>query len=217
MLHPMTIQTATLTDMAQRLNRDFGGKTPLPAAIFITDQQAVPDPEKVIAVLPPGSAVIFRDYDHPARPELGQTLAVLCRDRDIIFLVAGDPDLAIKLAADGVHLPEAMMAQVPDIRQNHPDWMITVACHDLAAVKLAQTLPINAALIAPVFPTHSHPETLSGEKATLGLSGVQNIVEKTDLPLYALGGVTKDTARQLIGSGLAGLAAIRGFDVSSKC
>ncbi|MCK5424926.1 MAG: thiamine phosphate synthase, partial [Emcibacter sp.] len=34
----------------------------------------------------------------------------------------------------------------------------------------------------------------------------------TTLPLYALGGVTNENARQLIGSGVVGIAAIRGFD-----
>jgi len=91
----------TLPDIAKRLNKDHGH---LPPLFFITDQQAVPAPEGVISRLPRGSAVILRDYDHPAREELGAALAAICRERGHIFLVAGDVDVAEKLTADGIHL-----------------------------------------------------------------------------------------------------------------
>ena len=198
----------TLTDIAKWLNEDHGQ---LPPVIFITDQQAVPYPEKIILGLPQGSAVILRDYDHPARAELGVAVAAVCRENNITFLVAGDLGLAEILAADGVHLPQRLMAQARDIRASHPNWVITVSCHDYASVMSAGKLPIDAGLIAPVFATHSHPETFSGQSETLGLKGVRKLVEAVKLPLYALGGVTNKNARQLIGSGLVGIAAIRGF------
>lgn len=198
----------TLADIAKRLNKDHGH---LPALFFMTDQQAAPAPEKVISALPGGSAVIFRDYDHSERESLGAALAVMCRERDIRFLVARDVDMAVKLAADGVHLPEILMGQAGNIRASHPHWMITVSCHDLASVIRASDMPVDAGLIAPVFPTRSHPMTLSGQQATLGLSEVRDMAAATVLPLYALGGVTHKNAPQLIGSGVAGIAAIRGF------
>lgn len=217
----------TLTDIAKRLNKDHRAKRlnkdhgakrlnkdhgHLPPVFFITDQQAVPSPEKVISRLPKGSGVILRDYDHPAREKLGAALAKICRDRNIIFLVAQDAELGIKLEADGVHLPERCMDWATDIRASYPHWMITASCHDRSSIMRAEALPVNACLIAPVFPTYSHPETFSGQAATLGLSGVQDMTAATNLPLYALGGVTNENARQLIGSGVVGIAAIRGFD-----
>ncbi|PCI48936.1 MAG: thiamine monophosphate synthase [Alphaproteobacteria bacterium] len=204
----------TLTDIAKRLNQDHGQGENLPPVFFITDSQAVADPEKVISALPAGSAVILRDYDYPAREKLGADLRALCRERMIVFLVAGDAGLASKLSADGVHLPEGLMGRATDIRAAHGHWMITVSCHDLVSVRRAKKLPIDAGLIAPVFPTLSHPETLSGTRPILGLSGLRHIVAATALPLYALGGVTANNAGQLVGSGVAGIAAIRGFEQS---
>ncbi len=200
-----------LSDIAKRLNHDHGQADNLPPAIFITDQQAGADPEKIISRLPRGSGVILRDYDHPTLEKLGANLAVLCRDRGVLFLVAGDMGLAINLAADGVHLPEWCIDQALAIRASHPNWIITVSCHDRASVIRAAELPIDAGLIAPVFPTLSHPETFSDHKATLGMSGLRDMVAATKLPLYALGGVTTENAHQLVGSGVAGIAAIRGF------
>ncbi|MBL4894585.1 MAG: thiamine phosphate synthase [Emcibacter sp.] len=206
----------TLTDMAERLNQDYGpqdkkaGK--LPAAFFITDHTAVPDPERIIARLSNKCGVIFRDYEQPERQKLGQKLSQACRDQGLIFLVAGDEKLAQSLAADGIHLPESKMAQAREMRAAHPDWIITTACHNPSALQRAENLPLNAALISPVFPTLSHPETLSGASTTLGITAVRDMVAATDLPLYALGGITKENARQLIGTGIVGIAAIRGFE-----
>jgi len=208
----MTNDDATLTDLARRLNDDYRpGKRPgLPPAFFITDQAAMPDPVGVLRRLPEGFGVIFRDYDHPARAELGRILGAQCRERGLIFLVAA-ADLAAELSADGVHLPEGLMDRAPDIRKTHPGWMITAACHDRAAVCRAAQLSLDAGLAAPVFPTDSHPETHSGGRKTLGVSGLRALVAATDMPLYALGGVTRETAQGLRGVGVAGLAAIRGF------
>jgi len=119
--------------------------------------------------------------------------------------------LASGLDADGIHLPEAMMDQVSQIRQDHPDRIITTSCHNPDSVRRAASLPLDAILIAPVFPTQSHPETVSGAQATLGLSGVLNMTSQTTLPLYGLGGITVANADDLMVTGLAGIAAIRGF------
>ena len=215
MLLVMTFHAATLAEIAQGLNRDhirnFGRGEELPAAFFITDHKAVPHPENIIAGLSAGCAVIFRDYDHPAREDAGAALALSCRRRGILFLVAGDEGLAGRLQAAGIHLPEGQMDQAAKIRTRHPHWLITQSCHDLTSVKRAENLPVDAALIAPVFPTLSHPETRIDKDRTLGLSGLLGIVRQTTLPLYALGGIGPENSHRLIGSGIAGIAAIRGF------
>lgn len=205
----------TLADIANRLNQDYwqdhkNGQG-LPSLFFVTDQPAIPHPEKIISELGQGAAVIFRDYDHPSRDALCEAMAKVCRKKNIPFLVAGDISLAKKLGASGVHLPEVMMMQADEIRRMQPHWIITAACHDLNSVRKAGKLPIDAALIAPIFPTHSHAGTLTGAQKTLGLRGVQAMVKASSLPLYGLGGISSRNGRELIGSGLAGLAAIRGF------
>ncbi|PCJ36349.1 MAG: hypothetical protein COA93_01625 [Alphaproteobacteria bacterium] len=220
----MTQREFTLADIANRLNQEYCQNywqvhkkgQGLPSLFFVTDQQAVPYPEKVISELGQGAAVIFRDYDHPSRAALCAELAKLCQKKNILFLVAGDILLAEKIGAGGVHLPEMMMMQAGDIRRNHPHWMITAACHDINSVKKAARLPIDAALIAPVFPTHSHAETLTAEQKTLGRRGVQDMVKASHLPLYGLGGISSLNGHELIGSGLVGLAAIRGFQIAQE-
>ncbi len=200
----------TLADMARCLNQDYKTNRrtdkKYPAAFFITDQNAVPEPEKVITLLPDYCAVIFRDYDHPLREKAGRKLSETCRKKGLPFLVARDIALAEELLADGIHLPQGLMHQAPQIRAKYPHWLITAACHDMASVLDANDLPLDAVLIAPVFPTLSHPGTRN-----LGLPMVRKMTASTLIPLYALGGVTCENAGDLVGSGVAGIAAIRGF------
>jgi len=217
MLRDMTIQSGTLTDIARRLNDDYGqgcrqGQgSLLPSSFFITDEKAIPQPEKIIATLPRGFAVILRDYDSPQRAALGTRLSELCRAGGLKFLVAGDVSLASFLKADGIHLAEHVRHQATSIRERYPDWLITASCHSQESLKGAEGMPLDAALVSPVFPTSSHPETLSGEKDVLGWEKLREMVSTTTFPLYALGGITGDNAHKLVGLGLAGLAAIRGF------
>lgn len=209
----MTVHNATITDIAITLNQLHEAGDQFPPAFFMTDHEAVANPERIIAKLPKNFAVIFRDYNHPEREDMGRHLRMLCQEKGMMFLVAGDLVLAETLDADGMHLPEKLMRKSIIIRARHPKWLITAACHDGAALRTAEKLPIDAGLIAPVFPTQSHPETISGKHRILGLSGVLDMVSQTGLPLYALGGITDINADELIGSGLMGIAAIRGFDV----
>lgn len=47
--------------------------------------------------------------------------------------------------------------QVPRLRQKHPHWLFTGACHSPSAAAAAAASAVDAALFSPVFPTRSHP------------------------------------------------------------
>ena len=47
--------------------------------------------------------------------------------------------------------------QVPRLRQKHPHWLLTGACHSPSAAAAAAASAVDAALFSPVFPTRSHP------------------------------------------------------------
>lgn len=201
---------ATLAKYARRLNQ-MSGAAPLPALIFITDQARVSDPLAVIARLDADCAVILRDYDAPDRLGLGQKLARACRDRSVTFLVAGDGALAETLGADGLHMPEGRMDDIGLWRERHPNWLITAAAHSAKALTLAHKAGADAALLSPVFPTKSHPETLSGEKPPLGAENFARLSDQSPVAVYALGGVTTKNAALIKGKHTAGLAAISAY------
>lgn len=178
----------------------------LPRLLFLTDPARTPDPEAVVARLPPGVGVIFRAFGAHDAVDQGRRLRTLTRQRGLILLAGADPDLALAIAADGLHLPQRSLGELPGLRLSYPDWILTVASHDRAAAVAAAEGGADAVLVSPVFASNS-----PSAGAPLGAGAFTAIVEATLAPVYALGGVTADTARLLADSGVAGFAAIEAF------
>jgi thiamine-phosphate pyrophosphorylase len=197
----------TLATRAPALN---AGRRLIPPLVLMTDQARVPDPLAAARRLPPGSAVILRDRDDPARRATGERLARIARRRGLLLLVAGDAELAEHLKADGVHLPEAELHRAPTIRRRHGRWLMLGAAHSAWALRRAASLGVHAALLSPVFPTRSHPGA-----PTLGPLRFAALLRCARVPVIALGGIDAKTARRLP-PGIAGIAAIDALSGASQ-
>ncbi|MBT5767321.1 thiamine phosphate synthase [Pseudemcibacter sp.] len=202
--------TGNLTEIALELNRESRFDN-MPRVIFITDNGAQPYPEDVIERLPKNSMVILRDYDLETRANLGKALRYMCKTKGIKFFVAGDIKLALMLDADGIHLPEFMLSEAEKIKQDYPSMLISVAAHKEETIVEAERLNLFASLLSPIYPTKSHPETFEDIGKTIGIKRLNEVCEKYKIPVYALGGINKETAQELIYSNIAGIAGIRGF------
>jgi len=177
-----------------------------PAKIAMTDGERRKDPHMQIAGLAPGDALIFRHYEwaRTERQELGRQLRHTCRHRRVVFLVAGDPHLAHRLRADGIHLPGWMLRKGFDWHDRPvPGWHVTAAAHNFADLIAAARAGADACLLSPVFETASHPGTQA-----LGAVRFAQLAGQALLPVYALGGINHRTAQRLRDGGAAGLAGI---------
>ncbi|HYE46844.1 MAG TPA: thiamine phosphate synthase [Caulobacter sp.] len=174
---------------------------PLPRLLFLTDPVRTPDPVGVAFRLTPEAAVIYRAFGAHDAVDTGRRLADVCRARGLTLLAGADPDLARAIGAQGVHLPERLVSHLPTLRAAHPHWILTAAAHGEVGES-----PADAVLVSPVFPSNS-----PSAGAPLGVEAFTRIVEGASVPVYALGGVTAETAALLADSGAAGLAGIEGF------
>lgn len=194
-----------IANLAERLKRR-NGRPDLPSLILMTDEDRLPDPLGAAARLPQGAAVCLRHYGAPGRAELARALRQLCRQKGLRLIVAGDAGLAASVGADGLHLPEAVMRAHPPaalLWRRRPGSILTVAAHSPGALFAAQRLGADAALLAPVFPTRSHPDV-----KPIGPLRFAAWCRAAPLPVYALGGVDGLSARRIMGTRAAGLAAI---------
>lgn len=181
----------------------------LPRLLVMSDSQRLPDPLAVLDRLPAGAGMILRHYRDPEREDLAYRLARACRWRGVVLLVAGDPGLARRCGADGLHLAEHQARRIAGcgrLRRPRPGFLVTAAAHSPAALARAARLGADAALLSPVFPTASHPGS-----ATLGAGGLARLVAGACLPVYALGGISAANAGRLLGLPLAGFAGIGGL------
>ena len=194
-----------VTDWMNRLNFPPDG---FPDAILMTDEKRLADPVPVIGGLPANSAVIFRHYGAPDREKLAIRLTAAARKHGVKILIAADARLALKVGADGLHLPEALAAQGPGVWRlwRRPDWLVTAAAHSPGALFRAERAGADAVLLAPVFATASHPHT-----RPLGTLRFSAWCRQSPIPVYALGGVNPINRRRLKDSGTRGIAGISGF------
>jgi thiamine-phosphate pyrophosphorylase len=188
------------------LNARAGPVNPLAPLFFVTDPDRTPDPTAIAARLPAGAGIIYRAFGAADRLETARALAAIARVRGLILLVGADADLARACGADGVHLPESDLARATALRRAHPGWRLTGAAHGAEALAAAARAGLDAALVSPVFPSAS-----PSAKTVLGVAGFAALARGAALPVYALGGVTASTARNLIDTGAAGLAAVEGI------
>ncbi len=196
----------TLAEQAIALNRGARRGAGGPAAILLTDLARLPEPAALLPRLPPGSLVILREYALADRVAHARALHAACRRHGHAFLLAGDWRLAVRLGADGVHLPEALVPRAPVRRLRAWGLIVTAACHGRAALLRAERAGVDAALVSAVFPTASHP----GAPA-MGAMRLAALVRTVSLPVFALGGINALTAPRLRGGGVSGIAAVSGF------
>lgn len=202
----------SLPDLESRLNLTArggpdGGRS-LPRLILMTDEKRLSDPLPAVRALPSGSAVILRHYGDLGRADIAARLVDEARGRRIRVLIAGDARLALRIGADGLHLPEAMVRNGGGAwrKWRKPGWLVTAAAHSPEALFRAWRSGIDAALLAPVFPTASHPKA-----RPLGALRFASWCRTAPLAVYALGGVTPANVQRLKGCGAKGVAGIDGF------
>ena len=182
-------------------------KPHLPIVWFLTDTVRTPDAAAALKSLPRGAGVIFRHYESPDRRDLARDLALLCRARGLVFVVAGDWRLAAAVGADGIHLPEHAalhgLSSGARLWRRRRGGLLTVAAHSAQGISRAYALGADAALLSPVFPTRSHPG-----RAALGLARAAGLVRRARVEVLALGGVSPSHMMQLRAAGFAGIAGI---------
>lgn len=195
-----------LMDLAASLRPRFASGKPLPRLLFVTDPARTPDPEAVAARLPAGAGVIYRAFGAVDALTRARALAAIARERELLFLVGADADLAEAAGAAGVHLPEREIGAATRLRSDHPHWILTAAAHSLDAARRAKSVGCDAVLASTVFPSRS-----PSAGAPMGAQGFAAFVAAAPLPVYALGGVNVKTAPELVSSGAAGFAMVDGF------
>lgn len=173
----------------------------MPSLWWMTDEVRVPDPLRVLARLPRGTAVILRHYGQRDRDRLAAKMAVACRRLGLPLLIAATWRLAAAVGAAGLHLPEHACLEPGARLWLRRGRILTIAAHGPRG--LARAHHADAALLSPVNPTPSHP----GRKA-LGVTRAALMARAAGRPVIALGGVGPGHWDALKRRGFAGVAGI---------
>lgn len=135
------------------------------------------------------------------------------------LLINSRVDVAIAAQADGVHLRgddiAASEARVIFAKAGVRRPVIGVSCHSVSEVRLAESHGADFAVFGPVFEKSGVAgQGVAGLRAACGQvpsRGLEAAVPAGEMPVMALGGVTRDNAAVCLEAGGAGVAAIRLF------
>jgi thiamine-phosphate pyrophosphorylase len=134
-----------------------------------------------------------KDLDGGELVALARQLRTIC-DRHYARLIVNDRiDVAIAAHADGVHLPANSFA-VADARAliGHGG-LVGVSTHNDAEVIAATRSGADFVVYGPVF----DPLSKGSYSAARGPDGLTAAVRAASIPVFALGGITADRARDL--------------------
>jgi thiamine-phosphate pyrophosphorylase len=137
--------------------------------------------------------------------------AVRKENRTTRILLNGPAQIALEADADGVHLPANAPGEAAEqarelFRQAGREAAISRSCHNLEEIRKAKGASLI--LYAPIFEKVTPQGVLPGQ----GLRALTEAVRAAgNIPVFALGGVTKQNAPACVAAGAAGIAAIRLF------
>lgn len=124
-----------------------------------------------------------------------------------LVLVNSRVDVALACGAHGVHLPADSPGAAVWRRLAPAEFLIGVSCHSVEELLTAEREGANFAVYGPVF----RPLSKEDSRAPIGLDGLRNGTAAVRIPVYALGGVTKENAEWCVEAGAAGVAGITLF------
>ncbi|MBE7636095.1 hypothetical protein GUA87_04510 [Sneathiella sp. P13V-1] len=179
----------------------------IPHFFYFTDHGRGRAPLEMAELLPQEVGIIFRHYEAPNRAQIAEEISEICQKRRLFLSIAGDPQLAAEVGAEGVHLPEFMIAKIPLMITKYPNLIISTACHSVSSLRQANQLGADFSFISPLFPTNSHPGARH-----LPVHAVARELGDLDIPVLGLGGITHNRWRQIQQMGFQGFGAIDLFE-----
>jgi thiamine-phosphate pyrophosphorylase len=127
----------------------------------------------------------------------------LCKKYQVPFVINDNVDIALAIDADGVHVGQSDMEALDVRKRLGPDKIIGVSAQNVQQALLAQKHGADYLGVGAVFPTGSKDDAEDVSFETL-----KAICQAVDIPVIAIGGITKENVSELKGSGICGVAVI---------
>lgn len=135
--------------------------------------------------------------------EEAKEIKELCKKYQVPFVINDNVDIALAMDADGVHVGQSDMEAGAVREKLGPDKIIGVSAQTVEQALLAEQKGADYLGVGAVFPTGSKADAVEVSHET-----VRAITEAVDIPVIAIGGITKDNVSELSGTGICGIAVI---------
>lgn len=129
----------------------------------------------------------------------------LCDQNGTKLIVNSDIKLLDKCDVDGIHLNSKRLFNYSS-RPLAANKILSASVHNAKELNQASRIKADIILVSPVFHTTSHPC-----ESVLGWDGLSDLVNQSDIPVYALAGMKKSMLEEVKQTGAYGIAAISEF------
>lgn len=130
--------------------------------------------------------------------DFAQRVVELAGRFDTKVLLNGDPEVAQRVGADGVHLSSSRLMQLDS---PPPVEFWAASCHTAGELAQAASLHAGFVVLSPVLATESHPG-----KPGMGWEAFATLARDYPLPVYALGGMRRELLETAMRHGAHGVA-----------
>lgn len=166
------------------------------------------DPLAVVRRMVAGAARIFqvRAKDVPSGEYLRVVEQVVAMVHPVggMVLVNDRPDLAAIAGADGVHLGQDDLPIDAAWKILGPGKVVGLSTHTVHEAADAETLGADYVAFGPIYAT----TTKESLHAPRGLTMLREVRARVRVPIVAIGGITVENARDVIGAGADAVAVI---------
>ena len=163
--------------------------------------------EVVIAAVKGGvTCVQLREKDCSTREFIDEAafLKLVLQPHQIPLIINDRVDVALAVAADGVHLGQSDMRIADAKRILNSETIIGISAESIEDAVQAEADGANYIGISPVFATGTKTDTAP----PLGLEGIRQIRKAVSIPLVGIGGINISNASDVIRSGADGIAVV---------
>lgn len=163
--------------------------------------------DKVIEALKGGVRLVqLREKDLGGKDLLKLALRFrsVTNDFGARLLINDRMDVALLSGADGVHLGQSSVPASDARKMLGGGKLIGVSAHSLKEAQKAREDGADLITFGPVYPTQSKARYGS----PVGVEALKEVSSALDIPVYAIGGVKKETVREVLAAGAFGAAVI---------
>lgn len=143
-------------------------------------------------------------------------IGALCRSYGVPFIVNDSAAIALACGADGVHVGQSDMEAGHVRAAVGGRMMIGVSARTVEEAVRAQRAGADYLGVGAVFSTSTKPDAQAVSRQTL-----RDICAAVDIPVTAIGGISRDNILELSGSGIDGVALVSAIfaaeDIEGRC
>ena len=143
-------------------------------------------------------------------------MKALCKKYQVPFFVNDNVEVAVKCKADGIHVGQSDMAAAKVRQQVGEEMMIGVSVHSVEEALEAVRNGADCLGVGAMFSTSTKTDA-----DVLTIEVLRDICAAVDVPVVAIGGISKENMSELKGTGVDGVALVSAIfgaeDIEKEC